>query len=105
MPSQVSRVSDGSEYYMGCAAAQNLDILAQVRRELQKEGFLKTPKVFIHPACSGDMPRLQRIVSQLGGELMPSESAPPAQHLPSTGPAQQQDVPAAQCSSTRLWVL
>ena len=57
-------------------AAQNLDILAQVRRELQKEGYLKTPKVFIHPACSGDMPRLQRIVSQLGGELMPSESAP-----------------------------
>lgn len=63
----------------GCAAAaQNLDILAQVRRELQKEGYLKTPKVFIDPTCSGDMPRLQRIVSQLGGELMPTESAHPS---------------------------
>ena len=61
---------------------QNLDTLALIRRELQKEGYLKTPKVFIHPACSGDMPRLQRIITQLGGELMPSESARPSFHVP-----------------------
>jgi hypothetical protein len=52
-----------------------MDILSQVRRELQREGYLKAVRVFIHPTCSGDMPRLQRIVGQLGGELMPSESA------------------------------
>lgn len=57
-------------------ALQNLEFLSQIRRELQREGYVKTPKVFIHPSCSGDMPRLQRIVDLMGGELMPSESAP-----------------------------
>lgn len=54
---------------------QNMEMLVLIRRELQREGYLKAVKVFIHPSCSGDMPRLQRIISQLGGELMPSESA------------------------------
>ena len=60
-------------------AVQHVEFLSQIRRELQREGYIKTPKVFIHPSCSGDMPRLQRIIDQMGGELMPSESA----HLPS----------------------
>ena len=56
---------------------QNLEILSLVRRELQREGFIKVLKVHIHPSCaSGDMPRLQRIITQLGSEVMPSESAP-----------------------------
>ncbi len=59
----------------GFLAVQNLEFLSQIRRELQREGYLKSPKVFIHSSCSGDMPRLQRIIGQMGGELMPSESA------------------------------
>ena len=56
---------------------QNLEILSLVRRELQREGFIKVLKVHIHPSCaSGDMPRLQRIITQLGSEVMPSESEP-----------------------------
>ncbi|CAL8469788.1 g9330 [Coccomyxa elongata] len=60
---------------------ENLDFLSQIRRELQREGYLKTPKVFIHSSCSGDMPRLQRIIGQLGGELMPSEKTPGVTHI------------------------
>ena len=56
---------------------QNLEILSLVRRELQREGFIKVLKVHIHPSCaSGDMPRLQRVITQLGSEVMPSESEP-----------------------------
>ena len=56
---------------------QNLEILSLVRRELQREGFIKVFKVHIHPSCqSGDMPRLQRIIAQLGSEIMTSESEP-----------------------------
>ena len=56
---------------------QNLEILSLVRRELQREGFIKVFKVHIHPSCqSGDMPRLQRIITQLGSEIMTSESEP-----------------------------
>lgn len=58
---------------------QNMEILSLVRRELQREGFIKVFKVHIHPSCqSGDMPRLQRIISQLGSEIMPSESGAPS---------------------------
>ena len=58
-----------------CAVMQNLEILSLVRRELQREGFIKVFKVHIHPTCqSGDMPRLQRIITQLGSEIMTSES-------------------------------
>lgn len=54
---------------------QNLEVLSLVRRELQREGFIKVFKVHIHPSCqSGDMPRLQRIIAQLGSEIMTSES-------------------------------
>ena len=55
--------------------AQNLDMLAHIRRELQREGYLKQPKAHLHASCSADAPRLQRIITQLGGELMASESA------------------------------
>jgi hypothetical protein len=55
--------------------AQNLDMLAHIRRELQREGYLKPPKAHLHASCSADAPRLQRIITQLGGELMASESA------------------------------
>ena len=62
-----------------CMRVQNLEILSLVRRELQREGFIKVLKVHIHPSCaSGDMPRLQRIITQLGSEVMPSESKPSA---------------------------
>ena len=57
------------------ACTQNLDMLAQIRRELQREGYLKQPKAHLHATCSADAPRLQRIITQLGGELMASESA------------------------------
>lgn len=59
------------------ACVQNMEILSLVRRELQRENFIKVFKVHIHPICqSGDMPRLQRIITQLASEIMPSESEP-----------------------------
>ena len=73
---------------------QNLEILSLVRRELQREGFIKVLKVHIHPSCaSGDMPRLQRIITQLGSEVMPSESEPPP--LPVIPGSRPQRMPAS----------
>ena len=66
-----------SRYSQLRLSLQNLEILSLVRRELQREGFIKVFKVHIHPSCqSGDMPRLQRIITQLGSEIMTSESEP-----------------------------
>ena len=55
--------------------AQNLEILAAVRVALQQAGFLKVPKVAIHPSCGAVSVQLAALVIKLGGELMPSASA------------------------------
>ena len=48
------------------------DILAQVMHELIKQGFLKWPKVFVHPTCGPEVPLLQKLVTELRGEVATS---------------------------------
>ena len=48
------------------------DILAQVMHELIKQGFLKWPKVFVHPSCGPEVPLLQKLVTELRGEVATS---------------------------------
>ena len=53
---------------------QNLEILASLRRELIRAGHLRPPRVFLQPSLPvGELPRLQRAVEALGGELAASE--------------------------------
>lgn len=57
---------------------QNLEILASLRRELVRGGYLRMPHVFLHPSLpAAEVPRLQRTVEQLGGEVAASEGAEP----------------------------
>jgi len=59
-----------------CDPAQNLEILASLRRELTRAGHLRAPHVFLHPSLPAeDRQRLQRIVEQLHGEVAASERA------------------------------
>jgi len=59
-----------------CDPAQNLEILASLRRELTRAGHLRAPHVFLHPSLPAeDRQRLQRIVEQLHGEGAASERA------------------------------
>ncbi len=50
------------------ARAQNLEVYMNVRRELEKNGFITSPKVFIDASCSQqDQTRLKDAVKRLGG--------------------------------------
>ena len=48
------------------------DILAQVMHELIKQGFLKWPRVYVHPSCGPEVPLLQKLVIDLRGEVATS---------------------------------
>jgi len=62
--------------HLPCDPAQNLEILASLRRELARAGHLHTPHVTLHPSLPAeDRQRLQRIVEQLHGEVAASERA------------------------------
>lgn len=53
---------------------QNLEILASLRRELMRAGHLRPPRVCLYASLpAGELPRLQRTVEALGGELAASE--------------------------------
>lgn len=70
---------DGSACYV---TVQSLEIFASLRRELTREGHLRPPHIFLHPSLPAeDLPRLQRTVEQLGGEVAASEGARSLQAL------------------------
>ena len=47
-----------------------------MRRELIRAGHLRPPRVCLHASLpAGELPRLQRTVEALGGELAASEGA------------------------------
>ncbi|KAK9813885.1 hypothetical protein WJX73_003291 [Symbiochloris irregularis] len=53
---------------------ENLDILLQVRAELQRLGLLSTPRIHLHASLQDLAPELQGLGKQLGAELLPSSS-------------------------------
>ena len=52
-----------------------MEILAAVRVALQQGGYLKPPRVAVHPSVGAAASQLAAIVTKLGGELMPSLGA------------------------------
>ncbi len=52
-----------------------MEILAQLRRELEKLGLIRAPRVWVHPSCGAETAALQQAIVLLKGEVAPSESA------------------------------
>ena len=73
---QQAQVAGHLTPHLPCDPAQNLEILASLRRELTRAGHLRAPHVCLHPSLPAeDRQRLQRIVEQLHGEVAASERA------------------------------
>lgn len=57
---------------------QSISILQSFRSSLIREGLLKYPRVFVQPNCNSitgtNVAELQRIVTDLSGEVIQSES-------------------------------
>ena len=60
---------------MALAGRQNMEILAQLRRELEKLGLIQAPRVWVHPSCGAEVAALQQAVVLLKGEVATSEGA------------------------------
>eukprot|EP00803_Ostreobium_quekettii_P007065 evm.model.scf_1407.2 EVM.evm.TU.scf_1407.2 scf_1407:7799-21268(+) len=76
-----ARNLSASHFNHGAEKKQNLEILMAVRRELEKTGLLKHPKVHVHHSCGAQIQRLRGIVKQLGGSLAGSADAPSVTHV------------------------
>ena len=61
-----------------CPVLQSISILQSFRSSLIREGLLKYPRVFVQPNCNSitgtNVAELQRIVTDLSGEVIQSES-------------------------------
>ncbi len=62
-----------SHIFMYICSSQCLEILAALRRELDKRGFLKPPVVFVHPSCGAEAARLKDMVKRLQGKVADAE--------------------------------
>ncbi|KAA6426594.1 MAG: SWI SNF complex subunit SMARCC2 isoform 2 [Trebouxia sp. A1-2] len=51
---------------------ENVNIWSSIRGALHREGYLKPPRVHVHTSCGNQADQLQRIVSELGGEVAQS---------------------------------
>lgn len=60
---------------------QNLELLARIRAELLRSGYVRTPCVYVHPACGATAPKLQEAVRGLKGEVAQSEGASNVTHV------------------------
>lgn len=60
---------------------QNLELLARIRAELLRGGYVRTPCVYVHPACGAAAPKLQEAVRGLKGEVAQSEGASGVTHV------------------------
>lgn len=56
---------------------QNVNLWSSIRAALHREGHLKPPRVHVHASCGQQADQLQRIVSDMGGEIAQS----PGGHL------------------------
>lgn len=65
--------------------AQSISILQSFRSSLIREGLLKYPRVFVQPNCNSitgtNVAELQRIVTDLSGEVIQSESQAGITHI------------------------
>ena len=63
---------------MNSTVLQSISILQSFRSSLIREGLLKFPRVFVQPNCNSitgtNVAELQRIVTDLSGEVIQSES-------------------------------
>ncbi|KAL4441240.1 hypothetical protein ABPG77_011477 [Micractinium sp. CCAP 211/92] len=60
---------------------ENLELLARIRAELLRSGYVRTPCVYVHPACGATAPKLQEAVRGLKGEVAQSEGASNVTHV------------------------
>lgn len=60
---------------------ENLELLARIRAELLRGGYVRTPCVYVHPACGAAAPKLQEAVRGLKGEVAQSEGASGVTHV------------------------
>lgn len=60
---------------------QNLELLARIRAELLRSGYVRTPCVYVHPSCGAAAPKLQEAVRGLKGEVAQSEGAAGVTHV------------------------
>ena len=51
---------------------QNVNLWSSIRAALQREGHLQPPRVHVHASCGQQTDQLQRIVSDMGGEMAQS---------------------------------
>ncbi|KAL0051641.1 hypothetical protein WJX82_011053 [Trebouxia sp. C0006] len=51
---------------------ENVNIWSSIRGALHREGYLKPPRVHVHTNCGNQADQLQRIVSEMGGEVAQS---------------------------------
>ena len=80
-----SKLSKGlcSAIICACFATQNVHIWSSIRSALHREGYLKPVKIHIHPSCGGQSEQLQRIVTEMGGEVAMSASKAVLMQAPS----------------------
>ncbi|KAL3142735.1 hypothetical protein ABBQ38_003035 [Trebouxia sp. C0009 RCD-2024] len=55
---------------------ENVNLWSSIRAALHREGHLKPPRVHVHGSCGQQADQLQRIVSDMGGEVAQSADAP-----------------------------
>lgn len=48
---------------------QNVTLWSSIRAALHREGHLKPPRVHVHASCGQQADQLQRMVSDMGGEV------------------------------------
>lgn len=51
-----------------------MELFGRIRAELLRSGYVRTPVVYVHPACGAAAPRLQEAVRALKGEVAQGEA-------------------------------
>jgi SWI/SNF related-matrix-associated actin-dependent regulator of chromatin subfamily C len=59
---------------------ENTDLVLRIRQELLRAGFIRVPRVYVHPDCP-NAALLRHTVTKMGGELGQSEDTPGITHI------------------------
>lgn len=59
---------------------ENTDLVLRIRQELLRAGFIRLPRVFVHPDCP-NAALLRHTVTKMGGELGQREDTPGLTHI------------------------